>query len=231
MSSPVLIYNMVNNSRVHILEMLEDRGYDISQYKNYNSQEMLIMLTEHLNSKMDVRSEVGPLDILVSKVVAGDKVEKTFIKYKLDDKFKKTEGLIKQINEIYDSELIGKNDTLIVINVARVILKPGIKDKPDEDFSRQMFVTKGYFIQLFGLENFIFNVSRHELVPKHSIMTKSETDEMMKKYNIKNIHNLPTIKMEDAQAKYIGLRPRQVCRIHKTNITSGETLFYRYCML
>lgn len=231
MSSPVLIYNMVYNSRVHILEMLEDRGYDITQYKNYTNDEMKMMLIEHVNSKMGEKSEIGPLDIIVSKKIAGDKTEKVLVKYKLDEKFKKTESLIKQVSAIYESELISKGDTLIILNIARVILKPGVKDKPDEDFSRQMYVSKGYFVQLFGLENFLFNVSRHELVPKHTIMTKPEVEEMMHKYNILNIHNLPTIKMEDAQAKYIGLRPRQVCQIDKTNVASGNAIVYRYCTI
>jgi DNA-directed RNA polymerase subunit H (RpoH/RPB5) len=222
--------NMVYNSRVHILEMLEDRGYDVEQYKNYTKPEILLMLREHSRNKMETKSEAGPLDILVSKN-AGEKVEKVFIKYRLDDKFKKTDGLVKQINDIYDTNVLGKSDTMIILNIARVILKPGTKDKPDEEFSRQMFVTKGYFVQLFGLENFMFNVSRHELVPKHTVMSKHEIDEMMAKYSITNKHNLPTIKAEDPQSKYIGLRPHQVCKIEVTNLTSGVAVKYRYCTL
>ena len=224
--------NMVYNSRVHLLEMLEDRGYNVDQYKNYTKPEIILMLREHSRNKMETKSEVGPLDILVSKNSPhSEKVEKIYIKYRMDDKFKKTDSLIKQINEIYDTNLLSKTDTIIILNIARVILKPGMKDKPDEEFSRQMFVTKGYYVQLFGLENFMFNVSRHDLVPKHTVMTKSEVDEMMAKYSITNKHNLPTIKAEDPQAKYIGLRPYQVCKIEVSNLTSGSTIKYRYCTL
>lgn len=223
------LLNLVYESRVHILEMLEDRGYNVDQYKNYTKPEIILMLREHSRNKMEIKSEVGPLDILVSKGSTNDRTEKVYIKYRMDDKFKKTDGLIKQIYEIYDTNLLSKTDTMIILNIAHVLLKPGTKDNPNEEFSRQMFVTKGYFVQIFGLENFRFNVSRNIFVPKHTIMTKTEVDEMMAKYSITDKNNLPTIKVEDPQAKYIGLRPHQVCKIDATNQTSGSSIKYRCC--
>lgn len=231
--------------------MLEDRGYDISNYKNYTEYEMKIMLSEHNRIKAETSVQPGPLDIFLTKQGAtANSVDKIYVKYRLDERFKKTDNLINQIIEIYggnnlgeseqtqlpqssqssqSSKLLDKHDCLIIMNVDGVIMKPGTKDRPDEEFSRQMYVSKGYFVQLFGLENFMFNVSRHYLVPKHTIMSKSEVDELLKKYNIESVKKLPTIKMDDAQAKYIGLRPKQVCRIEVTNITSGKGEKFRVC--
>ena len=86
-----------------------------------------------------------------------------------------------------------------------------------------------YFVQLFGLENFLFNVSRHQLVPKHRILSKQETHDLLSLYNC-TLKNLPTIKRDDPQAKYIGLKPKQVCEISMNNVTSGITKKYRYCV-
>ena len=225
------LLNLVYESRVHILEMLVDRGYNVDQYKNYTKSEIILILREHSRNKMETKSEVGPLDILVSKNSGStnDRIEKVYVKYRMDEKFKKTDGLIKQINEIYDTNILSKTDTVIILNIANILLKPGTKDNPNEEFSRQMFVTKGYFVQIFGLENFKFNVSRNVFVPKHTIMSKSEVDEMMAKYSITDKDNLPTIKVEDPQAKYIGLKPHQVCKINVTNQTSGSSIKYRCC--
>ena len=117
-----------------------------------------------------------------------------------------------------------------ITNISRIIIKPGVKDKTDEEYVKSLYLTKGYFVQFFGLENFLFNVSRHKFVPKHTVLSKAETLEMMEQFNISNIKNLPVIKRFDAQAKYIGLRPRQVCRIDYTNHTTGMGVKYRICL-
>jgi DNA-directed RNA polymerase subunit H (RpoH/RPB5) len=221
------LYQYIYNSRVNILDMLEDRGYNVTDYRNYSEDELKTMLSNQRVGKFETKSEIGPLDIYLEKKV-GNETEKIYVKYKLDDKFKRTTGLQTQIAEIYESLLTTK-DTLIILNIGRVLLKAGSKDKPDEEFMNHLYITKGYFVQLFGLENFLFNVSRHSFVPKHRILSKSELQDVLIKFNC-TIKNLPTIKRDDPQAKYIGLRPKQVCEITVVNITTGTTVRYRLCV-
>jgi len=221
-------YKYIVQSRKHLLEMLEDRGYDVEHLKNYSDEEISVMLNEHKIGKFGITADIGPLDILLEKNNGTATAEKIYVKYRLDSKFKGTTGLTTQINEIYEQHLTSK-DTLIILNICRVLMKPGNKDKGDEEFGNNLFITKNYFVQLYGLENFLFNVSRHQFVPKHRILSKQETTELLAKYNC-NIKNIPTIKRDDAQAKYIGLRPKQVCEIRVDNVTSGTTLRYRYCV-
>ena len=116
------------------------------------------------------------------------------------------------------------------MNIARVINKPNVKDKTDDEFVKSFYLTKGYFIQIYGLENFLFNVSRHVYVPKHKTLTKKELVEVAKRNNITVLRNFPLIKRSDPQAKYIGLKPKQVCEILKKNKTSGESKEYRICV-
>lgn len=222
-------FQMVYKSRKHVLEMLEDRGYDVDDYKNYTENEIRTLLIQHNSSKFETKSEIGPLDIVLEKEnIDTKKKEKIYVKYRLDEKFKKTENLLSQIIDIYDTH-ISKDDTLVILNLGRILTKPGTKDKTDEEFVKSFYLTKGYYIQLFGLENFLFNVSRHQFVPKHIILNKSEIIKMAKQFNINNLRNLPIIKRNEPQAKYIGLRPKQVCKIMKNNVTSGETIEFRLC--
>jgi len=222
------LYQLVYKSRKHLLEMLEDRGFDTSDLQNYTEEEMKIMLHEHNIGKFESIADKGPLDIILEKHAGTSNAEKIYVKYRLDDKFKGTTTLTNQINEIFENELATK-DTLIILNISRIIMKIGVKDKVDEDFVNHLYITKNYFVQIFGLENFLFNVSRHQLVPKHRILSKTETQNLLSLYNC-SIKNLPTIKRDDAQAKYIGLKPRQVCEIIVNNITSGITKKYRLCV-
>jgi len=178
-------------------------------------------MMKNLTIKADSESIKG-------KTTGGQGVEKIYIKYRLDSKFKGTTSLHTQITDIFDQHLTTK-DTLIILNISRVLMKAGIKDKIDEDFVNKFFIVKNYFIQIFGLENFLFNVCRHDFVPKHRILSKQETQELMTHFNC-SVTNIPTIKRDDAQAKYIGLRPKQICEIKVENVSSGVTTRYRHCV-
>jgi DNA-directed RNA polymerase subunit H (RpoH/RPB5) len=245
------IFQDVYNSRKHLLEMLEDRGYNTDHLKNYTSDEIKTMLQEHYVGKFNVSADIGPLDIFLEKKVnsknkktddietiasmpsnidikTNSPVEKIYVKYRLDSKFKGTASVKEQINEIYEKHISTK-DTLIIININRLLMKVGAKEKTDEDFVNDLYTTRNYFIQLFGLENFLINVNKHHFIPKHRILSSQEVQDLLNKYNC-TVKNLPTIKRDDPQAKYIGLRLKQICEIIRENITSGITVHYRVCV-
>jgi DNA-directed RNA polymerase subunit H (RpoH/RPB5) len=221
-------FKYVYDSRIHLLEMLEDRGYDVSHLMNYTHDEIKVMLNEQKTGKFVSLPDIGPLDILLEKNTGTPLAEKIYVKYRLESKFKGTTNLNAQITEIFEKYLTNK-DTLIILNICRVLIKPGVKEKTDEEFGNNLLITKNYFVQLFGLENFLFNVSRHQFVPKHRILSKQESLDLITKFNC-NVKNIPTIKRDDAQAKYIGLRPRQICEIKVENVSSGYTTKYRLCV-
>ena len=221
-------YKYVYDSRKHLLEMLEDRGFPVENLTNYTSEDIKEMMVNHITGKFTTIPEVGPPDILLEKNTGTANAEKIYIKYRLDSKFKGTTSLTAQIVEIYEKFLSTK-DTLIILNVQRVSMKIGVKDKVDEEFVNDLLIRKNYFVQIFGLENFLINVSRHQFVPKHTVLSKQETQDLLTKYNCTN-KNIPTIKRDDAQAKYIGLRPKQICKITAENVSSGTTEKYRLCV-
>lgn len=223
------LFQLVYKSRKYLLEMLEDRGYNITNYKNYNENEIKIMLNEHMIGKFEKKAELGPLDIILKKKNDENEEEKIYVKYLLEDKFKGTSSLTNQINEIYTT-ILNTKDTLIILNINRVLMKIGVKEKTDEDFVNYLYITKNYFVQLFGLENFLFNISKHILVPKHRILSKTESTQLLQTYNC-SLKNLLSIKRDDPQAKYLGLKPKQICEILVKNVTSGITKKYRVCIL
>ncbi len=222
------LYLYIYQSRCNILGMLKTRGFDTSDYSNYTTIEIKEMLIQQQNGKFETSHEVGPLDIYLKN----DSGNSIFIKYRLEDKFKKTENLTSQINKIYDKTL-KQNDTLIILYISRIISKIGVKDinNMKDIYVNNIYANSGYFVQLYGLENFLINFSNHQFVPKHSIINKDELQKIVKKYNIDDINNLPIIKLNDVQAKYIGLRLNQVCKITYSNITSGVNVKYKICKL
>ena len=66
---------------------------------------------------------------------------------------------------------------------------------------------EGKFIQFYGLQNFLFNISKHIYVPKHKIVkSKTEIMELLKKFHT-TIDKMPRILREDPMAKFIGAKP------------------------
>ena len=185
------LFQLVIKSRSHLLEMLSDRGYNVDDIIHFTEDEIKTMLNQHSLGKFETIHDIGPLDILLEKNKGTPQAEKIYVKYRLDPKFKATTTLTTQVNDIYDTILTTK-DTLIILNVGRVLIKPEVKDKVDEEYVNHLYITKKYFVQLFGLENFLFNVSRHDFVPKHRIISKLEIQNLLTLYNC-NISNLPKL--------------------------------------
>lgn len=208
--------DLIYKSRKGIIEMLEYRGYDVSDYSSFTKQE-IILLYEKNTSKFLTSAEIGPLDILVSN---GD--NKIFIKYRFDEKFKKSKLLNQQILNIYDKHL-KENDEIIILVLKRDIFKSHKKDSSVELVQDMFFENHNMFVQIFGLENFIFNIMKHTIMPKHQKITKKEENEILEKYKI-TIEQLPTIRRDDPPIKYLGLKIGDICKIERI---SGE-IIYRY---
>lgn len=72
-----------------------------------------------------------------------------------------------------------------------------------------------------------FNIFKHKLVPKHEILSKKETDRLLKKYRIKP-YQLPLIKASDPAARVIGAKQGDVLKITRKSPTAGRAVAYRY---
>ena len=116
----------IYNSRYIIMDMLSNRGYNVDNYNSFNETE-INTLFEQLNSKVSSSSGIGPLDIIVERKLDNGEKDKCFIKYRLDEKFKKSKSLEQQIISIYEQHL-NKDDTLIVLNITKVPFKQHKKD-------------------------------------------------------------------------------------------------------
>ena len=70
----------------------------------------------------------------------------------------------------------------------------------------------------------------HEIVPKHRILTKDETEDLLKKYSIKLL-NLPRIFSDDPVVEMVGARYGDVIRItRKSETMVKEVESYRFVM-
>jgi len=87
---------------------------------------------------------------------------------------------------------------------------------------------EGYTVEVFKNTELYFNITHHELVPPHRLLSVDEKALLLKKYRIRQV-NLPCIKQNDAVAKYMGLKPGDVIEITRASEISDVSLYYRIC--
>lgn len=202
------IISNIYKSRVHILEQLKERGYDVSNYNEFSINEVNIMY------------ENKQLDMLLSS----DKKNKVYIKYNIYKNI--TPNIIyNTINDLFDIENILDKETDEVI----FILKQEPNDKL-QNIVDQIYYNEKIFITLIDIKRLQFNILNHILVPKHEILSDEEVREIKETYSITNIDTqLPTISRFDPVSLAVGLRPRQVCKITRNSKTAIQESYYRIC--
>ncbi len=71
-----------------------------------------------------------------------------------------------------------------------------------------------------------FTASAHQLVPKHEVLTKEETKEVLETFGASK-EQLPKILDSDPVCKEIGAKKGDVLRILRKSETGGESVYYR----
>ena len=198
-------------SRNNLLQLLKAQGYDIEEYTGYGVNEIQTMYT---NDQLDM--------LLTSDKHASGPSRKVYVKYHLARTLRR-DNINNYIDDLFHLEqVLNKGDTLLII----------MKQEVNEtliNILNQIWDQDEIFIVIMTLDRLQYNILEHTFVPKHTILSETETEEMMKRYNIMDVKQLPSISRYDPVAVAIGMRPGQVCKITRSSKTAINSTFYRYC--
>lgn len=193
--------NTLYNIRKTVLEMLEDRNYIVPESEKITFDEFSIKFK---NKNIDIfinneNEESGKIYIYFHNE------NKTISKVDL-------KNLLNKLIETYQDEEI----KLIIL----------LKEKGNGSIFKE--ITKEIYknVEIFMNKNMIFNITHHEFVPKHSILSKEEENEVLDKYST-TINKLPKILKNDPIAKYYGMKPNQICKIIRNSPEVGDYIYYR----
>uniref|UniRef100_A0A7S0M3M5 DNA-directed RNA polymerases I, II, and III subunit RPABC1 n=1 Tax=Cryptomonas curvata TaxID=233186 RepID=A0A7S0M3M5_9CRYP len=81
-------------------------------------------------------------------------------------------------------------------------------------------------VEIFSAAELRFNITRHELVPRHTVLKEAEKRELLRRYHLQEKH-LPRMQQSDPLARYFGLELRSVVKITRSSETAGHYVTYR----
>ena len=199
-------------SRKNLLNILEKRDFDISDYANESVSQVQIMYQN------------DQLDMLMSKNddKSGKDTKKVYVKYYLGKNLR-INNIMDFIDDLFSLDnVLNKDDDLIIVT----------KDPANDSMIKnlkQLWSSDKYYIIIFGIKNLQFNILDHDLVPPHRVLSEEEKITVKKKYNISDDKQIPDISRFGPVSLAIGIRPGQMCEIIRPSKTAISAPFYRIC--
>jgi DNA-directed RNA polymerase subunit H (RpoH/RPB5) len=199
----------IYKSRSTLLELLDAQGYEVEDYVEFSLNEVDAMFN---NDQLDM--------LLTHK----DNGKKTYIKYYTNGGQLHVRKMTEMIDELYNIEnVLNKDDDFIII----------YEDDPNDTVVtnlKYLYDNEGIFIVVHNIKRLQFNILEHSLVPESRKLNAVETSDLMKKYNLSKLSQLPEVSRFDPQSLAMCLRPGQVCEYKRQSNTAITTNYYRVCV-
>jgi DNA-directed RNA polymerase subunit H (RpoH/RPB5) len=207
--------DQIIRSRPTIVEILKDRGYDVSAYEHVSPEEILTLAT---TSSQLLKIVATKPDTPTDRIIVLYWVESAY-RLRVEPE---TNALWNEDNpDHYNPE----TDTIIVL------LAEPFHPVFDLQSAKQWTKHKAR-ISFFNMKNLISNPLKHVMQPLFKKLTEDEAQDLQTKLKLKSRKNLPMmIYHVDMVARVLGLVPGDIVHIQRPSETSGITEGYRVCVL
>ena len=214
--------DLIVRSRATVLEILENRGYDVSAYKGIHPEEIFKLAVAGQDFLKIIVSAKPDLEVPAP-------AEKAVVLYWVEAPVRLSlEGHIEKY-----LTLNADGDSTDAFDPTKHELIVILAEPPHEVFHNmaiKYWNTKKIHLSFFQLENVISNPARHVFVPRHRKLGPEEVSALIKGLHLSAKTQLPHIKYHvDMQARVLGLVPGDIIEIHAPSETSGVYVKYRVC--
>uniref|UniRef100_A0A8C2RFS5 DNA-directed RNA polymerases I, II, and III subunit RPABC1 n=1 Tax=Capra hircus TaxID=9925 RepID=A0A8C2RFS5_CAPHI len=191
--------------RKTIMQLCHDRGYLVTQ------DELDQTLEEFKAQFGDKPSEGRPrrTDLTVLVAHNDDPTDQMFVFFPEEPKVG-----IKTI-KVYCQRMQEEN-----ITRALIVVQQGMTPSAKQSL---VDMAPKYILEQFLQQELLINITEHELVPEHVVMTKEEVTELLARYKLRE-NQLPRIQAGDPVARYFGIKRGQVVKIIRPSETAGRVL-------
>lgn len=147
-------------------------------------------------------------------VARNEKLDKVLVYFVYDTKVSVKK--MKSIKEIIDED-INTYKCLILVYKSSITT-----------FAKQFISTdvNDLNVQVFSENELSFNITKHNLVPEHQVLTPDQKRAVISKYKTGAKH-FPMLLSSDPVARYYGAMPGTMMRITRKSPTAGEYVLYR----
>jgi DNA-directed RNA polymerase subunit H (RpoH/RPB5) len=213
------IADILIRSRHTLLDILEERGYDVTTYRNIAPGQILTLAEGHPRA----------LDVIVPKASgSAAPCERAVVIYQLQtairlrlatftrDLFEETAGSSMEGNQVKPTD-----DILVILN-----------EPYHETFDKaslMLWQTQKTRLVFFHIKQVVVHPGRHVLVPPHRKLTPEEAKEEIERLHLTVKSQLPLIKHHDIQSRVLGLVPGDVVEVLRPSPTSGVSRVLRIC--
>jgi DNA-directed RNA polymerase subunit H (RpoH/RPB5) len=208
--------DQIIRSRPTIVEILKDRGYNVSAYEHVNPEDILTLATtsSQLLKIVATKPDTEPTD----RIIVLYWVESSY-RLRVEPE---TNNLWKEDNpDHYNPE----TDTIIIL------LAEPFHPVFDIQSAKQWTLHK-HRVSFFNMKNLISNPLKHVMQPEFRKLTEQEAQDLQLKLKLKSRKNLPMIIYHvDMVARVMGLLPGEILHIQRPSETCGLTEGYRVCVL
>jgi DNA-directed RNA polymerase I, II, and III subunit RPABC1 len=183
------------------MEMLEDRGYEVSEEdKNMNYEDFTNRLEEN-SIQLIATHRMNP-------------VKMVYVAFILDAKSFSKKDLV-ALKALMDEKYPTNEVTVIIV-----------QDKQTPQIAKELLNDEYKLYEIFSMKNLMFNITHHEIVPQHILLTQEEADMILKQYQTTRTQ-LPKLLTTDPVAKYYGMKAGDICKIIRQSPMTGESYYYR----
>eukprot|EP00871_Galdieria_phlegrea_P003205 jgi/Galph1/3886/GphlegSOOS_G2525.1 len=189
-----------------LLEMLRDRGYVVLE----NSSD-LEMTREEFGRRFQ-ESNYSRDSLTMLKQHQSEPSDQIYVFFPSEDRVS-----VKTLRDYFvrmDQERVYKA-IIVVIKSLSPFAKQGIQK-----------VSPQFQVEVFLEMELLVNITHHELVPKHEVLSTEGKRQLLKRYHLKE-SQLPRILITDPVARYFGLQKGQVVKITRPSETAGRYVTYR----
>jgi DNA-directed RNA polymerase subunit H (RpoH/RPB5) len=212
---PPQVADILIRSRATTLQILEERGYDTTLYKNVSPTQLLTL------------SEGNPraLDIFVPKVEgSAAPCDRAVVTYMIQDSIRYRIGTImRDLFDEFGTNTIKKTDDILVI-----LNEPLVGDVYDQA-AIGLWQKDRVRVSFFHIKQLVVHPGRHVLVPPHRKLSDEEAKAEIARLHLTQKSQLPLIKFHDIQARVLGLVPGDIVEVMRPSPTAGILRTLRIC--
>jgi DNA-directed RNA polymerase subunit H (RpoH/RPB5) len=209
----VISTDYIYRSRITILDILEERGYNTKPYRKFSPKEIDAFIANYTS-----------LNMLLSHQF--DEEKRCIVNYL-------TSRITKQKVGVFFDELLekmGVEDEEDRKNYEGIFLLQDPLSDTHHLTALSEWTTHKRRIAFFHIPQIVLNPMKHILVPLHTIVPSEQHADLMKDLNITSKTQLPIIRFhQDAIARCLGLVPGDIVKITRPSPSAGTYTVYRIC--